>query len=141
MYRLLISVQLTLVLGCCAQTQLDQLQLVDLVRKRLDKVLEDGYPLRRALLIVVEFHESVGKLMPKLALPVVFECEEVVLHIIAGLLTLVGEEVSNLFVVHCRYHSVRNCQFFLDLSTVAESLQVATRKVNAKEAFRSSQLV
>jgi hypothetical protein len=42
--------QLTIVLCCRVQSQLDQLQLVDLVRKHLDEVLEDGYPLRLALL-------------------------------------------------------------------------------------------
>jgi len=96
-----VHVQLTIVLCCCAQTQLDQLQLVDLVRKRLDEVLEDGYPLRFALLGVVEFDESIGELVPQLALPEVLELHEEVLYIIVGLFALLREEASDLLVVHC----------------------------------------
>lgn len=99
--------KLTLVLSRCAQPQFDQLQLVDLVRKRLDKVLKNRYPLCCALLLAVECNEGVGELVPQLALPVVLEGEEVVLDVIVGLLTLIGKEVSNLFVVHFLYRSDR----------------------------------
>jgi hypothetical protein len=71
-----VHVKLTIVLCRCVQPQLDQLQLVDLVRKDLDKVLEDGYPLRLALLGVVELDESIGELVPQLALPEVLELDE-----------------------------------------------------------------
>jgi hypothetical protein len=95
-----VHVKLTIVLCRCVQPQLDQLQLVDLVRKDLDKVLEDGYPLRLALLGVVELDESIGELVPQLALPEVLELEEEVLHIIARLLALLRQEASDLLVVH-----------------------------------------
>ena len=94
------QVQLTIVLCCCVQSQLDQLQLVDLVRKGLDEVLEDGYPLRLALLGVVELDESIGELVPQLALPVVLECEQVVLCIIRRLVTLLREQVGYCVDVH-----------------------------------------
>ena len=94
------QVQLTIVLCCCVQSQLDQLQLVDLVRKGLDEVLEDGYPLRLALLGVVELDESIGELVPQLALPEVLELHEEVLYIIVGLFALLREEASDLLVVH-----------------------------------------
>jgi hypothetical protein len=95
-----VHVKLTIVLCRCVQPQLDQLQLVDLVRKDLDKVLEDGYPLRLALLGVVELDESIGELVPQLALPEVLELEEEVLHIIASLLALLRQEASDLLAVH-----------------------------------------
>lgn len=91
----------TLVLARCAQPYSHQLQLVDLVCKLLDKVVIDGYALRLALRLVVVCDEDVGEFMPQLALPEIFEAEEVMLQIVRSIVTGLLEEVGDLLVVGC----------------------------------------
>jgi hypothetical protein len=85
-----------------AMTNPHQLQLIDLVRESLDEVVVDGYPLRRALLLIVVLYEDVGEFVPQLPLPVVFECEEVMLEVFWGGIPLLLQEVGDLLVVHSR---------------------------------------
>jgi hypothetical protein len=55
------------------------------------------------LLGVVELDESIGELVPQLALPEVLELDEEVLYILARLIALLRQEASDLFVVHFWY--------------------------------------
>lgn len=89
---------------CGAETDANQLQLVDLVCEALDKGVVDGYPLRSALGLIVEGDEEVSEFVPQLALPIVFKAQKVVLQVIVGIVALLCEEICNLLVVggHCR---------------------------------------
>ena len=90
----------TRTLTCSTQPNLNQLQLIDLVRKRLDEVVVDGQPLRSALRLIEVGDQQVGQLVPQLPLPVVFEGEKVVLQLFGRRITLRFQELRDLLVLH-----------------------------------------
>lgn len=86
----------TLALLCSTQAYPHQLQLIDLVGKRLDEGVEDGQSLGGAFRLSVVFHQQIRQFVPQFALPVVLEAEKIVLQRIGSFIALLVQEVKHL---------------------------------------------
>jgi len=92
--------QYTFILCRGVEAECDELELVDLVCKRLDELLEEGYPLLGAVWVVEELDELVRQLVPQLALPVVLKGDEVFLELLRRLVPRIAQQIRDCVCVH-----------------------------------------
>lgn len=98
---------LTVKLGRCFESQVYQLQLVDLIRELEDEDFIKGNSLRGTSRVTEEFDEGIGKLMPQLTLPEVLEIENEGLKLLRSFVSLLGEEIGDCVGVHFENDAMR----------------------------------